>query len=119
VSPLAALIAIAIALAVGLVAGARMQGRNARPLTLAKEPDGAEMGAADEAVPPIPTPVNAPVEVEDALPATRDDGSERIVDHQCHCAHSLGRRKLILNPGLLACRSFGQLCRLDQVAVAQ
>ena len=78
-SPLAALIAIAIALAVGLVAGARMQGRNARPLTLAKEPDGAEMGAADEAVPPIPTPVNAPVEVEDALPPTRDDASERIV----------------------------------------
>jgi len=86
VSPLAALIAIAIALAVGLIAGARMQKRNTRPLTLAKEPDSAELDTSGDAGSPIPTLDASPVGVEDALD---DDRSGRMVGERARIIRSL------------------------------
>jgi predicted flap endonuclease-1-like 5' DNA nuclease len=89
VSPLAALIAVAVALAVGLIAGARMQRRNTRPLTLAKEPEAEEIGAQEDADSPIPTLDDSTAEVEDELEAILDEGSERMIGERARIIRSL------------------------------
>jgi predicted flap endonuclease-1-like 5' DNA nuclease len=89
VSTLAALIAIAIALAVGLIAGARMQRRNTRPLTLVREPDAAEIHAREDADSPIPTLDDSTIEVHDDSDAFAGESSERMVAERARIIRSL------------------------------
>jgi predicted flap endonuclease-1-like 5' DNA nuclease len=91
VSPLAALIAIAIALAIGLIAGARMQKRNTRPLTLPKESDDDahrfdESDRSDDADPPILTLEAAPAAIEDDSAALE---RARAIDERARIIRSL------------------------------
>jgi predicted flap endonuclease-1-like 5' DNA nuclease len=88
VSPLAALIVIAIALAVGLIAGARMQRRNTRPLTLAKEPD-AETDAPEVSPPAIPTLDDSHTKTAHEPEAMPDERSERMVAERSRVIRSL------------------------------
>jgi len=89
VSPLAALIAIAIALAIGLIAGARMQRRNTRPLPLPKEPDAAEIDAPQLGDSPIPMLDDSPNDVRDDADAILDERSERMVAERARIVRSL------------------------------
>ena len=89
VSPLAALIAIAIALAIGLIAGARMQRRNTRPLTLPKDPETSETDTSDEADLAIPTLDDAPVQLEAGPEEIPDSATERLIDERARIIRSL------------------------------
>jgi len=101
VSPLAALIAIAIALAVGLIAGARMQRRNTRPLTLAKEPDAAQIDTSQDDS-PISTLDDSPVEAEDALDDVAVDRTERMVGERARIIRSLEAETAMLRRSRVA-----------------
>jgi predicted flap endonuclease-1-like 5' DNA nuclease len=98
VSPLAALVAIAIALAVGLIAGARMQRRNTRALTLPKEP-GAEIDATEFTIAPIATLDDSPIEGVDESDAIRDDSSERMIEERARIIRSLEAEAATLRRG--------------------
>ena len=102
VSPLAALIAIAIALAVGLIAGARMQRRNTRPLTLAKEPEAAEIDPPKGLDSPIPTLDSPTIEVAGAIDDTADDRSGRMVGERARIIRSLEAETAMLRRAQVA-----------------
>ena len=78
---------MAIALAIGLIVGARTQRRNTRPLTLPKEVD--ESDPPDESDPLIPTLDNAPAEAEAGLEADLDGAHARMVDERARIIRSL------------------------------
>ena len=88
VSPLAALVAIAIALAIGLIAGARMQRRNTRPLTLPKEPEAADARPLHDADAGIPTLEVSSMERQADPGGDSDSESERMVGERARIIRS-------------------------------
>jgi len=110
VSPLAALIAIAVALAIGLVVGARQQKRKTRPMSIA-------YGAPQEADPPIPTLDTSPVETpgESATELETEHESEPMLDERARIVRSLEAETAMLRRALITRdASLGQLRELDQ-----